>query len=102
MPKVDDQGNCLSKICSLGKKSTLPRGKKVGIFLTTNQLICFRLTLTESFARRIHIYACTSIHKYRDIHTFMHICMNSYIQTKHPPLSHIHVDHKQWENDINR
>src|SRR6218665_3610280 len=102
MPKVDDQGNCLSKICSLGKKSTLPRGKKVGIFLTTNQLICFRLTLTESFARCIHIMCMyLYIHKYRDIHvhTFMRICMNSYIQTKHP---HYPIDHKQWENDINR
>src|SRR6218665_3933753 len=99
MPKVDDQGNCLSKICSLGKKSTLPRGKKVGIFLTTNQLICFRLTLTESFARRIHIYACTST--YINTEIYIHSCIIAYTHEfihTHKPSPHYPIDHRQWEN----
>src|SRR6218665_91677 len=52
-----------------------------------------RQTYTHTIG--MHIY----IHKYRDIHTFMHMCMNSNIQTKHP---HYPIDHRQWENDINR
>src|SRR6218665_878122 len=31
--------------------------------------------------------SCTPTYVYRDIHTFMHTCMNSYIKTS-PPLSH--------------
>src|SRR6218665_3933582 len=56
--------------------------EKVGIFLTTNQLICFRLTLTESFARRTHIYACTSTYIYTEI--YIHSC--NIQSTPHYPL----------------
>src|SRR6218665_237578 len=65
--------------------------QKVGIFLTTNQLIFSRLTLTESFARRTHIYAyiyiyiCTHMHTFicTHMHTYAHICthMHTYVHT---------------------
>src|SRR6218665_2694897 len=45
------------------------------------------MTLIKSFARRTHIHACTPTYVYRDIHTFMHTCINSYIKTS-PLLSH--------------
>jgi len=45
-----------------------------------------------SFARRTHIHACTPTYVYRDIHTFMHTCMNSYIKARPP---HYHIDHRQ-------
>src|SRR6218665_168388 len=101
MPKVDNQGNCLSKICSLGKKSTLPRGKKCRYFPHNKSTNLFPFDI-DRVIRQTYTHICMHlyIHTYRDIHTFMHICMNSYILTKHPPLSHI--DHKQWENNINR
>src|SRR6218665_577829 len=44
-----------------------------------------------------HIYACTPTHVYRDIHTFMHTCMNSYIKTS--PLIITSTTDK-GENDI--
>src|SRR6218665_2027110 len=34
---------------------------------------------------------------YRDIHTFLHACINSYIKAS---PSHYPINHRQWENDI--
>src|SRR6218665_2275260 len=82
-----NQSNCLGKFFRLGKN--LPCLEVKSIFLTTNQLICFRLTLTESFARRTHIYACTSTYIYTEI--YIHLCIYALIHTcrnKAPQLSH--------------
>ena len=44
------------------------------------------------------IHACTRtyIGLYRDIHTFLHTCMNSYKKAS----PHYIIYHRQWENDI--
>src|SRR6218665_2061123 len=43
------------------------------------------------------MHACTPTYVYSDIHTFMHICMNSYIKTS-PPIITSTTD--KGENDI--
>src|SRR6218665_2691365 len=76
------------------QKSSLP--VKSRYFLTTNQLFCFRFDIDKVILRRTNIHACTPT-VYRDIHTFMHTCMNSYIKAS-PPIITSTTD--KGENDF--
>src|SRR6218665_122889 len=76
-------------------KSSLPINRR--FFLRTNQLFCFRFHIVKVI-RQTYTHTCmhTNVYIYRDIHTFLHTCMN--LHTKQAPL--YLIDHRQWENDI--
>src|SRR6218665_2857415 len=66
-------------------------------FLTTNQLFCFSFDIDKVHSLDVHTYIMHTKYVYRDIHTFMHTCMNSYIKTS-PPI--ITSTTEKGENDI--
>ena len=56
-------------------------------FLKANQLFCFRVDI-DKVIRQTYTHTCSiPTYIYRDIHTFLHTCMNSYIKQA-PLLSH--------------